>query len=127
MRRQVELWTAVAGIVVTSSAGDILLSSAMKRTGDLGELRARQGLRAVILKVLGERRFGIAILCLTVAFFSLLAALSWGDASLVAPASASLTLIFSAVLAKVFLNEDVDRRRWISAVLVCIGVLLLAQ
>ncbi|HEV2988387.1 MAG TPA: EamA family transporter, partial [Candidatus Angelobacter sp.] len=59
--------------------------------------------------------------------FSLLTALSWGDASLVAPASASLTFMVSAALAKIFLKENVDRRRWVSALLVCVGVVLLAQ
>ena len=69
----------------------------------------------------------LGLACLIFSFFCLLTALSWGDASLVAPASASLTFITSAILAKFFLHENVDRRRWISAALVCIGVLLLVQ
>jgi uncharacterized membrane protein len=60
------------------------------------------------------------------AFFSLLFALSWGDVSLVAPASASLTFVGNAVAARMFLNERVDRRRWIAAGLVACGVALLA-
>jgi drug/metabolite transporter (DMT)-like permease len=47
--------------------------------------------------------------------------------SLVAPASASLTLVTNAIAAKLFLHENVDRRRWVSAVLVCIGVYFLAH
>jgi drug/metabolite transporter (DMT)-like permease len=47
--------------------------------------------------------------------------------SLVAPASASLTLVTNAIAAKIFLKENVDRRRWTAAVLVCIGVYLLAH
>ncbi|HJX84772.1 MAG TPA: EamA family transporter [Candidatus Angelobacter sp.] len=124
--KSLELWSAIAVMVLASSAGDVLLSSAMKRIGDLGELRARKGLLAVIGKVLREKQFPLAIACMAVAFFSLLTALSWGDASLVAPASASLTFIVAALLAKMFLKEDVDHRRWISAVLVCIGVALAA-
>jgi drug/metabolite transporter (DMT)-like permease len=46
---------------------------------------------------------------------------------LVAPASASLTYICSAILAKFLLHENVDRRRWLSAALVCVGVLLLVK
>jgi len=60
------------------------------------------------------------------AFFSLLFALSWADVSLVAPASASLTFISSAVAAKVFLKEAVDARRWAAALLVAAGVALIA-
>jgi drug/metabolite transporter (DMT)-like permease len=45
----------------------------------------------------------------------------------VAPASASLTLVTNAIGAKFFLKENVDRRRWIAAILVCIGVYFLAH
>jgi drug/metabolite transporter (DMT)-like permease len=38
-----------------------------------------------------------------------------------------LTFICSAILAKYFLHEKVDRRRWLAAALVCVGVALLAQ
>jgi multidrug transporter EmrE-like cation transporter len=122
-----KLWIAIATLVLASSSGDVLLSAAMKRIGDLDDLRVRRGLLAVISRVVREKRFLLALACLIFSFFCLLTALSWGDASLVAPASASLTFICSAVLAKFFLHENVDRRRWISAALVCIGVLLLVQ
>jgi len=122
-----KLWSAIFAVVFTSSAGDVLLSSAMKRIGGLDDLRARKGLLAVIRRVFSDGRFLVALMCMTAGFFSLLTALSWGDASLVAPASASLTFLCSALLAKLFLHEDVDRRRWISAALVCVGVALLAQ
>jgi drug/metabolite transporter (DMT)-like permease len=114
-------------IVVFSSAGDVLLSSSMKGIGDLAELRERKGLLAVIIRVFSDGTFLVALGCMTLGFFSLLTALSWGDASLVAPSSASLTFVCSAVAAKVFLKEDVDLRRWISAALVCVGVALLAK
>jgi drug/metabolite transporter (DMT)-like permease len=125
--RLLELWLAIAVIVFSSSIGDVLLSRAMKRIGDLGELRVRKGIFAVIAAVFREKQFLLAVFCMSIGFFSLLTALSWGDASLVGPASASLTFIVSAVLAKYFLKENVDHRRWISAVLVCVGVVLLAQ
>lgn len=122
-----ELWIAIAVMVLASSGGDVLTSSAMKRIGDLDELRARRGLLAVIGAVFSEKHFLLAIGCFTVGFFSFLTALSWGDLSLVAPSSASLTFIVSAIMAKFFLKERVDHRRWISAVLVCVGVVLLAM
>jgi uncharacterized membrane protein len=122
-----KLWVAIATLVMASSTGDVLLSAAMKRIGDLDEIRATKGIFAVIGRVTREKRFLLGLACLIFSFFCLLTALSWGDASLVAPASASLTYISSAVLAKVFLHENVDRRRWLSAALVCVGVLLLVQ
>jgi hypothetical protein len=123
--KSLELWSAIFAIVLASSSGDVLLSSAMKRIGDLHDLYAQRGLLVVIGRVFGEKRFLLALCCFTVGFFSLLTAFSWGDASLVAPASASMTFIASAVLAKIFLKEDVDHRRWVAALLVGIGVVLL--
>ena len=93
----------------------------------MGPIRASKGLLAVIGHIIREKLFLIALCCLIFSFFCLLTALSWGDASLVAPASASLTYICSAILAKFVLHENVDRRRWISAALVCIGVLMLVK
>jgi uncharacterized membrane protein len=114
-------------LVLASSAGDVMLSAAMKRIGDLDDIRIRKGLLAVITHVIREKLFLLGLTCLIFSFFCLLTALSWGDASLVAPASASLTYICSAILAKLFLHENVDRRRWLSAALVCVGVLLLVK
>jgi uncharacterized membrane protein len=122
-----KLWVAIGTLVMASSTGDVLLSAAMKRIGDLDEIRIKNGLLAVIGRVVREKLFLLGLSCLIFSFFCLLTALSWGDASLVAPASASLTFICSAVLAKFFLHENVDRRRWIAAALVCCGVLLLVK
>jgi multidrug transporter EmrE-like cation transporter len=125
--RLLDTWCAIAAIVLASSGGDVLLSSAMKRIGDLHELHASRGLLVVVGRVFSEKRFLLALCCFCFGFFSLLTALSWGDLSLVAPASASLTFIVSAVMAKIFLKEDVDHRRWAAALLVCVGVALLAM
>ena len=38
-------WAAIAFIVTASVTGDVLLSRAMKQTGDVGELRRRSSLR----------------------------------------------------------------------------------
>jgi drug/metabolite transporter (DMT)-like permease len=113
-------------VVMASTGGDVLLSVAMKNIGDLGELRRRQGLGAVMRRIFTQGAFWMGIACMTVAFFSLLVALSWADVSLVAPAATSLTFLTTALAAKLFLNENVDQRRWLSAILVGVGVALLA-
>ena len=122
-----KLWTAIGMLVLASSAGDVMLSAAMKRIGDLDLIRMEKGLLGVISRVIREKLFLLGLCCLIFSFFCLLTALSWGDASLVAPASASLTYICSAIMAKFLLHENVDRRRWLSAALVCVGVLLLVK
>ena len=119
-------WGAIAVIVLTSTAGDVLLSRAMKQVGDVGALRRRVGVLAVLARVLKNPNFLLGVLCMATAFYSLLFGLSWGDLSLVVPASTSLTFITNAVAAKIFLPERVDQRRWVAALLVAGGVVLLA-
>jgi len=113
-------------VVLASTTGDVLLSRAMKKVGDVGNLWRRSGLATVVWHILRRPSFMVGIFMMAVAFFSLLFALSWADVSLVAPASASLTFVANAVAAKIFLHERVDHRRWIAALLVAGGVVLLA-
>jgi drug/metabolite transporter (DMT)-like permease len=124
------LWTAtamIAAIVLTSTAGEVLTAAAMKSVGDLDEIRAHSGLKGAIRAVLTCPLFFAGVTFLALSFFSLLFALNHLNLSLVAPASASLTLVTNAIAAKFFLRENVDRRRWTAAVLVCVGVYLLAH
>jgi len=124
------LWAAssmIAAIVLASTAGEVLTAAAMKSIGDLDEIRAHSGLKGAIRAVLTCPLFFAGVGFLALAFFSLLYSLNHLPVSLVAPASASLTLVTNAIAAKLFLHENVDRRRWASAVLVCIGVYLLAH
>jgi drug/metabolite transporter (DMT)-like permease len=119
-------WGAIAVIVLTSTAGDVLLSRGMNQVGDVGALRRRIGMWAVLGRVLKNPNFLLGVMAMATAFYSLLFGLSWGDLSLVVPASTSLTFITNAVAAKVFLHERVDQRRWLAALLVAGGVVLLA-
>ena len=124
------LWTAaamIAAIVLCSTAGEVLTAAAMKSVGDLDEIRDRSGMKGAIRAVLTCPLFFAGVGFLALAFFSLLLALNHLNLSLVAPASASLTLVTNAIAGKIFLKENVDRRRWPAAVLVCVGVYLLAH
>ena len=119
-------WLAILAVVVASSSGDMLLSRAMKKIGDLGELRRRRGVIFVALLVLRNRLFLLGVGCMAVAFYSLLFGLSWNNVSLIGPAAASLTFVANAIGARFFLHEHVDHRRWIAALLVGAGVVLMA-
>lgn len=116
----------VLAIVVTATAGDILTASAMRQIGDLDLIRARRGLGGAAIAVVTNGRFGLGVVCLALSFFSLLFAFSHRDLSLIGPAATSLTFVSNAVAAKLFLRENVDRRRWAAAIFVCLGVALLA-
>ena len=113
-------------MVAFSTAGDVLISNAMKLVGDVGPLYRQTGLVGVLKSVGGNVRLWFGIACMAGSFFSLLLALSWADVSLVGPASASLTFLSNAFFAKLFLRERVDRRRWTAALLVASGVALVA-
>ncbi len=114
-------------MVLGATVGETLIAAAMTRVGDLDEIRARAGLLGAIRAVLSEPRLVAGILCMAISFFALLFALSGADLSLVAPATNSLTFVTTAVAAKFFLHENVDRRRWLAALCVCAGVALLAR
>jgi uncharacterized membrane protein len=120
------IWLSIAAVVLASTTGDVLLARAMKQIGDLGKLRRNEGLAAIISRIVRNRSFLAGLAAMTVAFYSLLLALSWEDVSLVAPASASLTFVANAVAARIFLHERVDSRRWVAALLVAGGVALVA-
>ena len=124
------IWAAtamIAAVVLTSTAGEVLTAAAMKSIGDLDDIRAVSGMKGAIKAVVTCPLFFAGVFFLAVAFFALLFALNHLNLSLVAPASASLTLVTNAVAGKIFLKENVDRRRWAAALLVCVGVYLLAH
>ena len=123
-------WAAaamIAAIVLCSTAGEVLTAAAMKSIGDLDEIRAHSGLKGAIRAVITCPLFFAGVFFLALAFFSLLFALNHLHLSLVGPAAASLTVITNSIAAKLFLKENVDRRRWTAAALICIGVYLLAH
>jgi drug/metabolite transporter (DMT)-like permease len=124
--RALYTWTFIILVVLASTAGDVLQAHAMKVIGDVGELRRSHGTLYVVKRILSSGAFMLGLFFMAFAFFSLLVALSWGDVSLVVPASASLTFITNAVAARIFLKENVDHRRFLAAVFVAAGVALLA-
>ncbi len=119
-------WGAIGLIILASTAGDVLLAYSMRRVGDVGELWRERGTLAVLGRVLATPTFALGLMAMGLAFYSLLFGLSWGNLSLVVPASTSLTFVANAVAARIFLHERVSRRRWIAALLVGAGVILMA-
>ena len=117
----------IAAIVLSSTAGEVLTAAAMKSIGDLDDIREQSGMKGAIRAVVTCPLFFAGVSFLALSFFSLLFALNHMNLSLVAPASASLTLVTNAIAAKLFLHENVDKRRWSAAVFVCVGVYFLAH
>jgi drug/metabolite transporter (DMT)-like permease len=120
-------WICILAVAAMAIAGECLVAAAMRRLGDLDLIRAKSGLPGAIRAVLSSPLFLLGATCMALNFFAMLFTLSIVDLSLAAPATASLTYIGNAVAAKLFLRENVDRRRWLAAAFVCAGVFLLAK
>jgi drug/metabolite transporter (DMT)-like permease len=125
--RHVYTWVSIGAVVLFSTIGDVLIAHAMKRIGDVGHIWRDHGTIAVIKRMLANGPLFLGVFFMALAFFALMFALSWADVSLVGPAAASLTFLTNAVAAKFFLRENVDRRRWMAALLVACGVVLIAH
>jgi drug/metabolite transporter (DMT)-like permease len=126
----VHQWSAIAGVAALAIAGEVLIASAMRDLGDLDNLRTGPGLKGFlgpVKAVLSSPKFLIGAFCMALNFFAMLWALSIVDLSLAAPAIASLTYIGNAIAAKLVLGENVDRRRWLAVLFVCIGVVLISK
>lgn len=123
-------WSCILGVAALAIAGECLIAAAMRRLGDLDRLRQGTGLRSYagpVRAVLSSPVFVLGALCMALNFFAMLFMLSFVELSLAAPATASLTYIGNAIAAKLFLHENVDRRRWLAASFVAIGVVLLSH
>jgi drug/metabolite transporter (DMT)-like permease len=112
----------IAIIVVAGQLGDISLSLAMKTVGEVKRFTPSNVLR-FLGRALRVKWMWIGIGLMAVAFFSLLALLSWANVSLVVPATAASYAV-GAMGAQFLLGEHVNRERWIGVIIVCIGVAL---
>jgi drug/metabolite transporter (DMT)-like permease len=112
----------IAIIVVAGQLGDISLSLAMKTVGEIKRFTPSNVLR-FLGRAFGVKWMWIGIGLMAVAFFSLLALLSWANVSLVVPATAASYAV-GAMGAQFLLGEHVNRERWIGVIIVCIGVAL---
>jgi drug/metabolite transporter (DMT)-like permease len=123
--RALYIWLCIGVTVCAAASGDVLIALAMRRIGDLGDLRRRRGVLSVIARIFSSGAFFAGILFMAIAFFSNLMGLSWADLSLMGPATAALTFVANAIAAKFVLHENVDHRRWLATLCVCCGVVLL--
>src|SRR5512135_1007451 len=115
----------VAFLAAFSAAiGEALLSYAMKRGGQVDMTEFSQWVNLVMSVVRNSYIF-LGVIFLAVYFFLYLIALSWADLSFVLPLTA-VSYIFAAVLARVFLKEDVTWLRWTGTVVIIIGITLIA-
>ena len=113
---------SLAVIVGAGTGGELAVTRAMKNIGEVHDFSPSN-----IIQVLknafteGWMWFGISLMAL--AFFALLAMLSWENVSFVVPVTA-LSYVAGALGGKYFLGEQIPPKRWIGVLLVCLGVAL---
>jgi multidrug transporter EmrE-like cation transporter len=109
-------------IVVPGTSGEICVSRAMKRVGEVTDFRPH-----AIVRVIGQAMkvpwMWIGLLLMTMGFFALLEMLSIANVSFVRPATA-LSYAVGALGGKLFLGERVTPQRWLGVLIVCTGVVL---
>jgi drug/metabolite transporter (DMT)-like permease len=107
-------------VILAGTGGELLAAHAMKQSARL------QTVSASAAGMLLQRAFRLnamwaGLMLQALAFFTLLALLSWADLSFVVPATA-LNYVVGAAGSALFLREQVDRTRWAGVLLVCVGV-----
>ena len=109
-------------IVVAGTGGELCVSRAMKQAGEVKDFRPAAMVR-VLLRTLRVKWMWIGVGLMTLAFFSLLAVLSFEKVSFVVPVTA-LSYVAGALGGMFFLGERISLSRWAGILLVCIGVTL---
>ena len=112
----------LAIVVLAGTGGDIAVTHAMKQIGEVKNFSPR-ALLGVLWRALKSRWMWLGIVLMTVAFFSLLALLTWAEVSFVVPATAA-NYVVGAVGARFLLKERVSQARWAGLLLVAAGVAL---
>ena len=107
-------------IVVAGTGGELCVTRAMKQIGEVTDFRPAALIR-FILKALVGGWMWVGLAMMAVAFFALLAALSFENVSFVVPVTA-LSYAAGAVGAVLFLRERISFQRWIGVLIVCAGV-----
>ncbi len=111
-------------VVLTTTAGDLLVTRGMKETGEVHDFAPRALLRR-LGQALANGPILIGLAFMTASFLAFLAALALAPVSLVVPATAA-TYVASTFGAKWFLREEVSTARWMGTLLVLCGVVLIS-
>jgi drug/metabolite transporter (DMT)-like permease len=109
-------------IVVAGTSGELCVTHAMKRAGEVTDFRPA-AIARFISRAMRVGWMWIGVGMMTLSFFSLLAMLSIENVSFVVPVTA-LSYAAGTLGAVVFLRERVSPERWLGVVMVCFGVTL---
>jgi drug/metabolite transporter (DMT)-like permease len=111
-------------IVVPGTIGDLLMSAGMKRHGEITDW-SPSGLVHLCRDLVRNPYIVGSIPVMALSFFANMALMSATPMSFAVPMTAS-SYILETALAKYYLREHVDWRRWVGASLVAIGIALIS-
>ncbi len=117
----VRKYLILLAVAIFSSCGDVCLGRGMRDFGAVSSANWH-----LLLTVLSDPWVILGISSLILFFCSYLTALSWADLTYVLPATA-LSYILMALLAKIFLHENVTLSRWLGIGLITLGVGVVAS
>ncbi|HON45365.1 MAG TPA: DMT family transporter [Planctomycetota bacterium] len=122
------MWKAIFTMLLATviiSIGNGFLSKSMK---ELSQIELPGSFWSNVFCYLGavvrNPLFIVGGLCHAAFFGLMLVALSWGDLSVVFPIGA-FSYIFTALMAKFYLHEDVNFLRWVGTFVIIAGVFIL--
>jgi len=111
-------------IVLSSSAGEVLIAKGLKQVGEISTLNPSLLLRLGWQIMMNLNVFQ-GVLSMAVSFLAFLTVLSWENLSYTVPAT-SLSYVISTLGAKFVLKERINPYRWVGTVLVGFGILLIS-
>ena len=111
-------------IVLSTSAGEVLIAKGLKEAGEISTLNPGRLLRLGRQMVVNPNVL-LGILSMAVSFFAFLAVLSWEKLSYTVPAT-SFSYVVSTLGAKFILKETINLRRCVGTLLVGLGILLIS-
>jgi transporter family protein len=117
-------WLCVLVTIVAGSIGDLLSARGMSLLGEQRSFHSA-GLAGNLRYIFTHPSVLAGIAANAVSFVSFIGLLSVSELSFAVPVTA-LGFILRTVLAKVFLGELVNWKRWAGVVLVALGVLLIS-
>ena len=113
-------YAILALAVLAQATGNVCLSRGMR------ELSSASSIFALFSQAVGSPAIWIGTALLLLFFFLFAAALSWADLSFVVPAI-SIEVVINVAFAQYFLKEPVSSVRWLGALLISIGVILVLR
>jgi len=113
-------YAILAFAVLAQAIGNVCLSRGMK------ELSSADSIFSLFSQAVGSPAIWTGTALLLLFFFLFAAALSWADLSFVVPAI-SIEVVINVAFAQYFLKEPVSSVRWLGALLISIGVILVLR